>query len=226
MDCPVRFAVAGNHEAGYHSGGTADGTTDYGLTGNQIRAWLSNKYLRGGVKRASNTIYYAVDDQNEVVWIFISTPIAAWSTDQTNGIDAVAAANTGSYPLICFCHYSVDSSNGNPWSKVSDALDYIVTTKGQTVIAWIGGHIHADWSAVYNGTLIVACLQSGIVSSNPSQDGTTYYHTLGTVSESAVSVFTVDKTSGKLFLTRFGAGVDREFNYNTTSGTVGPVTGE
>lgn len=223
VDSPIRFALAGNHEAGYRTGETADGETDYGLSAAQIRAWLYNKYSQMVVK-ASDTVWYAIDSVNEVVWVFIGNMIAEWTSDEENGIDAVIAANTSNYPLICFNHYGVSGSTGEVWSKVDDALDYIVTTKSQTVIAWIGGHSHADWCAVYNNTLVISTNQSSVYNSNESQDGETYSHTIGSASESALSIFTVDKTAGKLYLTRFGAGVDHEYNYNTTSGTVGEVT--
>ena len=46
---------------------------------------------------------------------------------------------------------------------------------------------------------------------------------MGTANESAFSVLTIVPETGKLFVTRFGAGVDFECNYNTISGAVGRI---
>lgn len=225
LECP-HIALSGNHEVGYRTGTTTgvDAGTDYGLTNDQIYTLLSKRYLDANVKEASRNVFYFIDDTSKIIWVFVSHPTTAFNSVIQSGFDVVAALNANRYPLVCFSHYGLNNS-GEVVFNADSAIDYLQTQKGQTIIAWISGHIHADWSAVYNGVLIVACLQSGSTNSSAaSQDGVVYAHTDYSDTESALSIFTIDKAVGKLYCTRFGLGVDREFNYNPTSGPVGLVT--
>ena len=156
-------------------------------------------------------------------------------TDLKNGYDAVMAANTSDYPYIIFSHYSVEIStsttpatasvNGN----IEKTIDYFKDNDCE-LIAYIGGHCHADWVKVYDDTVVISCLQSGLWTNNPSQDGTTYSHSLRSATESAFSIFTVNKATGKIHCSRFGLGVDRVINYSATNSqtqstqTIGLVT--
>ena len=93
---------------------------------------------------------------------------------------------------------------------VKDYIDAIIQG-GHTPILWIGGHWHADRHDTYNGCLVVSLLQSGLWSSEPSEDGTTYKHKSGTETESAFTVFILDKDNKKVNLIRFGLGNDYEY---------------
>ena len=223
VPCP-HIAIAGNHEVGFRSGGAAavEAGTDCGLTHDQIYTLLNKRYINSDIKEASRYVFYKKDDINGIMWVFVSHPTTSFNETVQDGFDIVVSANTGSYPLVVFSHYGLNNV-GEISFNANSAIDYLVVTKGQSIIAWISGHIHGDWSAVYNNILVVSCLQSGNATSEVSQDGTTYTHTAYSDTESALSVFTINKTTGKLYCTRFGLGVDREFNYNTTSGNVGLV---
>lgn len=243
MDAP-KFALCGNHEHSY-SGGNVDSSANFGLNRNEIYSYLSKKYVHGEVKKAGERVYYQIDDADGVVFVYITTTGACATlgttitsasnieSDLKTAYDAVKTANTGNLPYILISHFCIDVNesdvsqtavNGN----VKVTIDYFKANNG-SVIAFIGGHCHSDWVKVYektstNKTVVISCLQSGLWTNIPSQDGTTYAHTVGTATESAFSVFTVNKRTGKIYCTRFGLGRDRAINYNSTSGTVGAVT--
>lgn len=245
MDAP-KFALCGNHEHSY-SGGNVDSSANFGLSRNEIYSYLSKKYVHGEVKKAGERVYYQIDDADGVVFVYITTTGACATlgttitstsnieSDLKTAYDVVIAANTGNKPFILISHYCIDVNNNvSPVSasvngNVGKTIDYF-KGNNRTVIAFIGGHCHSDWVKVYTGsdnrqTVVISCLQSGLWTSIPSQDETTYAHAVKTATESAFSIFTVNKDTGKIYCTRFGLGIDREINYNgTNQQTIGQVT--
>jgi len=214
-----KMAICGNHEYDFKGNGSGSG-----LTNDELYQYLLKKYVGRDIKKASTNVFYMFDDVNEVCYLFISANNNAnVNTYLQAAFNNVITANTNNYPYMVLCHFAVDTVNDTLWAGVADAIDYIKTTKGKSIIAWIGGHKHCDWVKVYNDTLVVSLLNSCYYANNPSQDGETYEKPLGTADESAFSIITINKTFGKLYVTRFGAGVDIECNYNSTSGAIGRV---
>ena len=214
------FPLAGNHEEHY-SGGEGIGLTD-----DEIYQYLTKKWVgRDGVKKVSIHTFYRIDDVNEVCHVFVTTNQSSETkTSVLADFASVVSANTNDYPYIIYNHFgNTDAVGDAVESGVQDCIDYIKGTLGKTIIAWISGHKHFDWVRVYNGTLVMTLINSGIWTNEQGQDGQTYSKTVGTATESAFSVLTVVPSTGKLFVTRFGAGVDFECNYNTTSGAVGRI---
>lgn len=82
------------------------------------------------------------------------------------------------------------------------------TQKNVDVIAWVCGHTHEDLNWVNNGINIISTLND---SSNVT--GTGAIKVVGTDTEQAFDVYTINKEERKFYCTRIGAGSDREFNY-------------
>ena len=88
-------------------------------------------------------------------------------------------------------------------SKSGDFSNY----KGN-IVCWIGGHEHND-AIVKNGNLNMISVNGDcIIKAENAPD-----RALNTISEQAFDVFTIDKTSKSVHITRIGAGTDRTFNY-------------
>lgn len=238
VHCP-NFALCGNHE--YSFSGNALDSSNLGLTRNEIYNYLSRRYVTSEVKKAAERVYYQIDDADGVVFVYITTTGACATlgtnistsgieTDLKDGYDAVMAANTSNYPYILFSHYSINLPNGGLLAQVNNNVGLTINYFNATgdVLLYIGGHIHSDWALVHTydnkSTLVVSCLQAGAWTNEESQDGITYSHTSNSATESAFTVFTVNRTTGKLHCTRFGLGRDRAINYNSTSGTIGAIT--
>ncbi|MBP5332382.1 MAG: metallophosphoesterase [Lachnospiraceae bacterium] len=212
--------LEGNHEADYRTGNPSAGN---GLTADEVYQLLSKKWVgKNGIKKVSINTYYRIDDVNEVCHVFVSTfTTGAMKTAILADFASVVSANTNDYPYIIYNHFGNTPTDVETQTK--DSIDYIKNTLGKTIIAWISGHKHFDWVRVYNNTLVITLLNSGFWTNEQGQDEQTYTKTTGTASESAFSVLTIVPSTGKLFVTRFGAGVDFECNYNTTSGAIGRI---
>lgn len=238
VHCP-NFALCGNHEYSF-SGNPLD-SSNLGLTRNEIYNYLSRKYVTSEVKKAAERVYYQIDDADGVVFVYITTTGACATLgvsisssgieqDLKDGYDAIFAANTNNYPYILFSHYSINLPQSGLLAQVNHnvglTIDYF--NASGNVMLFVGGHIHSDWALVHtNGgksTLVVSCLQAGAWTNEESQDGVTYSHTAASATESAFTVLTVNRTTGKVHCTRFGLGRDRAINYNSTSGTIGAIT--
>ena len=225
MDCP-RVAIAGNHEEsyrGYDLTAPSWQTTNFGLSYIDVDNLLLKKYATSfGVTKNGIYTMFTKDSVNKLFYLYISTFERNYGKEEIDReIFSALANNTDKFPIIIFNHYSVYREQGVNIG-IKNLVDKI-KEKGYTIAVWIGGHCHADWSFVYNETLFISCLQSGILSSMNSEDGETYNHVYETDKESAFTIFTINQKLGKLYATRFGLGIDREFNYNTISGTIGKV---
>lgn len=83
------------------------------------------------------------------------------------------------------------------------------------VIACFVGHIHADRKAMVDGIRAISALSmaSDNFAVRISDDNTFHDKTLGSIEESAFSVFTVDRTARKIHCIRCGAGPDYSVDY-------------
>lgn len=218
-----RIVFRGNHEYKY-SGSSGESA---GLDIDEFYDICSRKYITGKIEKISKTVYCQIDDADEVCFIYINALFAP-ILDSTlkSELRAVFAKNTNSYPYIISTHYGMENKVGAP-AYIVDGTKYVidfVKTNSGPIIAWIAGHAHADWHGVYNDTLIMTTISAGYYSNKVAEDGNTYTKVLNTKDESAFSIYTVDKAMGKLYCTRFGAGVDRVFHYNDYSGAIGSAT--
>ena len=94
-----------------------------------------------------------------------------------------------------------------PDFKVNISVDF--TNKGGNVICWLSGHVHYDNIVTMpEGIKLVTTINDALTpwSDAPSK-------TKGTTTEHAFDVFTVDKANRFVYVTRIGAGEDRQFGY-------------
>lgn len=207
IDC-LHIAIPGNHELNYAGTGTG-----YGLTDDEIFCLLEKKYISNSIKKANKFVFYSISEESQVVYVYIARGETDYSTEVENGLKVVIEKNIEKYPLIIFNHYSVTNNGELSFQIVIKSIDYLLENNAE-IIAWIGGHNHSDWDNTYKNVLVISCLQSGAWSNEPSKNGTTYEHINETSTESAFSIFTVDKTNKKIYCTRFGLGDDREWSYS------------
>lgn len=79
------------------------------------------------------------------------------------------------------------------------------TGRGGDFAAWVGGHRHKDDYELRDGILAICTLNDCIYGPGREEN---------TLTEQAFDVFTIDKNAHKLYVTRIGAGEDREFTYD------------
>ena len=225
--------IAGNHEQVWY------GDSQYGLTMDEYMAYVQKKYIQafGSIidyKTADYIICHQDDVVNKVRYLYIST-FSKNGYDYEN-VGTVASSNLPEgYGVIVFCHFGIDTfSEGgfdNPeiYNRVKLSIDNIKTkianVTNAELICWVSGHTHIDSVLVYNNTPVISLLRSAFGNEEGmSQDGNTYIRTAETVTEQTISILTIRKDLGKVYITRFGCGVDIEVNYNSTNGqTIGRV---
>ena len=96
---------------------------------------------------------------------------------------------------------------GEPEYETEISVDF--TGRGGDFTAWVCGHFHDSYFEVING---INCISSH--NDSLHQPGHSPYERIsGTDSEHAFDIFTIDKRKRKIFITRIGAGADREIDY-------------
>lgn len=198
-----KIAICGNHEGNY----TGDGT-GFGLTISEIYNYLTKKYIKNDIKKANNQVFYKIDSNDNVCYIYINTlEQNEYTNTVQSGINFVCEQNVSKYPCIIINHFACDN-NGTVYQPVKNVIDQI-KGNGVSIYCWIGGHNHADWAVNYNGVPVITCLQSGAITPMKSQDGIVYSHIDNVETESAFTIITIDKNNKKIYCTRYGLGNDR-----------------
>ena len=100
--------------------------------------------------------------------------------------------------------YTSTATDGEFGQSIS--VDF--TGKGGDVICWLSGHVHADNIIDKNGIKLITTL-------NDSHDEREQApaRPIGTISEQAFDIITVNKAIREIKLKRIGAGEDREITY-------------
>ena len=108
-----------------------------------------------------------------------------------------------------------NSSSYKAESVFDDIPDYTINfevdfkDKGGDFAVWLCGHTHQDRTVIKNGTLCISIISEW----NHQAENLPFIRYSGTVLEHAFDIFTIDAKNHKLYVTRVGAGCDREFNY-------------
>lgn len=109
-------------------------------------------------------------------------------------------------------------------TQVLESYDF-TNIKSIDVACMICGHSHVDESIIYDASTDIAEVGNTVTSNNQMLLVATtcdaYTNTVhpqyemmkGTTTEQAFDIFSVDKTNKKIYTTRIGAGIDREFKY-------------
>ena len=96
---------------------------------------------------------------------------------------------------------------GKPEYEVEISADF--TDRGGNFTCWICGHFHDSFIEVIDGITNISTHNDSL-----HQPGHSPYKRIpGTDSEHAFDIFTIDKRKRKIFITRIGAGEDREIDY-------------
>lgn len=156
--------------------------------------------------------YYIDNKTAKIRYIFVGAsytsqiPVAV----QNDVIAALNALPVG-YQVLVISHVGLVAESltiDSTFQPIVDKLDLMQTS--ENVIGVISGHRHVDGSVTTSaGTNIIATTCDGYVEHSSSLLTRTY----GTTTEQAFDVVQIDKTNRKIYLTRVGAGSDREFDY-------------
>ena len=87
------------------------------------------------------------------------------------------------------------------------------TGHGGEFAVWVSGHTHFDNVTVLDGTLCISIISDW----NHQHKDLPFIRTAGTIMDHAFDIYTIDFKKHKLYVTRIGAGEDREFCYTPRS---------
>lgn len=103
---------------------------------------------------------------------------------------------------------AIDAYNAREEFTYSGATFDFSNSNGQ-VACFIGGHTHKDESfTTTDGVPVIIS-----TTDNAGAEVGTLVRTIGTTSEQAFDIFTIDTSERKIYATRIGAGSDRQFSY-------------
>lgn len=169
-----------------------------------------------------NVMDYQSEDEpsenNKIFKFFVSQTQIKWLKEKAFHLP------DDDWQIIVFSHVPIWTDSDKPeWSSsyidnaeeleqlVDDFFrktNYASTYKG-TLVCWISGHTHRDaMLRIKNGVMHVVTNGDLFLQASGSQD-----RIKGTISEQCFDVLSVNKSERKVYLTRVGAGSDREFNY-------------
>ena len=94
-----------------------------------------------------------------------------------------------------------------PYYNAKADVDF--TNRGGNFAVWATGHTHYDKGEYKNGILVTATANDSMHNSATWS----FFHVKGTPTEQVIDFFTVDKKAHKVYITRVGAGENREFEY-------------
>jgi hypothetical protein len=154
----------------------------------------------------------ALNIPNDSWSIIVCTHIPPYSSTDFVGTGTQAPYGTENIMgvLMAFKNKTTFSSSMYPSSIWANTVNVDFTGKGGNVIAFISGHCHYDNFKKWSNSIPV--ITSVCDSWFDSGNGATA-KVIGTITEQAFDVFTVDKTNRTVSITRIGAGNDRSFTY-------------
>ena len=169
-----------------------------------------------------NVMDYQSEDEpsenNKIFKFFVSQTQIKWLKEKAFHLP------DDDWQIIVFSHVPIWTDSDKPeWSSsyidnaeeleqlVDDFFrktNYASAYKG-TIVCWISGHTHRDaMLRIKGGVMHIVTNGDLFLQATGSQD-----RIKGTISEQCFDVLSVNKSERKVYLTRVGAGSDREFNY-------------
>lgn len=153
--------------------------------------------------------YYCIDNQSQKIR-YICLSYRYNESEQRAWLKERLAELESGWSILVIPHYlfdsTVDTIHQHGQYLIND-INSVYDTMNATLIGVLAGHTHADYSTTetnkgYN-LIAVTC---------DTRDGTPS-KTKGTVTEQAFDIIHIDTVARKMYATRIGAGVDREWSY-------------
>ena len=218
--CPV-VSIAGNHDAYQKINGIEIKTTAAQRYHVHMKRLESNpKISTDG--QYTNAVYDAAS--HKIRFIFLdSYTTEEYSKDyMTNWLSTALETKPQGYQCVILSHLPLCDYPG--YSDATGLRD-VMKAYAEDIICCVHGHLHADVSTVQDGILFIGVTNSGLTASlDADYGGTPAVKTVGTAAETAQDIFVIDQENQRIYTLRYGAGCDREFDYNSASPTFGQIS--
>ena len=205
------FGIRGNHEYNLNDGGSAN----VKFTENDIYNFIV-KPCEDKIRSSGKMYYYNDNEPQKIRYIFLDTKNitgtdpteAAIDQEQLDWFVEQLQSLESDWNVVIFVHDFWARTNGvwNP-SADGEAIENAISTSNTdaTICAIICGHVHLDYSAERNGIQCIATTWDGYYASTGRN--------LGTTTELAFDVFTIDTNAKTIKASRVGYGEDRTWTY-------------
>jgi predicted MPP superfamily phosphohydrolase len=213
------FCTYGNHDFNYNS---ASANPDYALSQNQVYESMIKQINQSNKVNTRNKDVMYYDNENEHLRVInfkcyqdnhnpqVDNNIKTAITDLVNELD-------NSWSIVFFCH-SYWGVNLTPFNVGADYAQHIASlahTASANILCMLVGHTHKDMNAVVTasngGKLQIIGTRTDSIGSYRASPKDNYTMTSGTDTEQAFDIVQIDKTNRKIYMTRVGAGLSREF---------------
>lgn len=210
---PQVFYTLGNHE--WQNGTANDHVVMY-------RELLSNKsYLQGNPE---GFYYYFDDTDKKIRYLVINTSDGnynAVTSSQLTWIRNSVQLPTPEWNLIVFGHIDImpnDPITSDYQSNAASSITNALSSTNGTIIGYFCGHEHIDRISKVNDTFYQTILLNDSCAQETSFTNIkTPTRTLGTVSEQAISIVSINLNTHVVTIRRIGAGENLTYTY--TKGT-------
>ena len=218
------FVTVGNHE--FNNAGNSDSYRDRQLSLNEVYSSV-NKISETFIREVDGLDFYVDNESQKVRYYFIGSSIGCnpyskankWFADSLSNID-------NNYKIIVFSHIGLNNT-ATDWESSLDVIvsileayknntsytlddtSYDFSTKNGDVVGVFSGHMHLDGSlTTTSGIPFIATTCDAY-----KEEYGDLTRTKETITEQAFDVVQIDFDNRKIYMTRIGAGVDREFTF-------------
>ena len=218
------FVTVGNHE--FNNAGNSESYRDRQLSISEVYS-IINKKSETFIRDVDGYDYYVDNKAQKIRYYFIGSTIGSNSySNSTKWIaESLAEIETG-YSAIIFSHIGLNS-RASDWESsfdkivaileayknhtayTLDDINYDFSSKESDVIGIFSGHIHLDGEVTTTaGIPFIATTCDAY-----REEFGKLIRENGTITEQAFDVVQIDRINRKIYMTRIGAGNDREFSY-------------
>ena len=203
------FSTIGNHDYNYvGSSDTTIYTTDGDLYAVGCRRMEDFAYTDQSARHA----YYDNTSQKvRYIQVNCANNQAITNAD-LEWVDARITELDAGWTAILFSHSYFSSGASIPTACAENAEHFATLNESAdaTIACWIVGHCHMDTSDDTHGILVIST--SCDVYNQSTQNGGPEM-AFGTDTEQCIDCYQIDTSNRKIYVTRIGAGDDREFTY-------------
>lgn len=217
------FVTIGNHE--FNNAGNSDSYRDRQLSLSDVYS-IVNKKSETFIRDVDGYDYYVDNKAQKIRYYFIGATIGSNPySGAAKWIAKSLAIIENGYNIIIFSHIGLNSS-ANDWETsldkivamleayknhttyTLDDIDYDFSSKEGDVIGIFSGHMHLDGAITTSEIPFIATTCDAY-----REEFGKLTREKGTITEQAFDVVQIDRINRKIYMTRIGAGVDREFRY-------------
>lgn len=217
----VLLGLRGNHEYNINDGGSVSVM----LSDSEVYSWFTKSSEREITLSGLGLDYYLDNSEQKIRYIFmdskyertgravpiISDEQIAWMQEKMTELDS-------SWSIIVLTHelFGINSNTGSAVTtttynasgqKIHDGVVAILSNLNAALVAVICGHCHYDYSTEEDGFWEIS------TTTDSKQETGEWGKYTGDYREQAFDIYSIDKTNSKLYATRIGRGVDREWTY-------------